>query len=92
MKKLDAHETEAVVDSRGGIVVSALPFSTGERVRVLVLRDQAEPSAPRHSVEEIHRSEDIRRSLQGTVIRFDAPDEPVGLEDWEVLQDGGNAG
>lgn len=92
MKTIDAHETEAIVDARGAIVLTALPFSTGDRVRVLVLRDQAEPLTRRHTAEDIRRSEETRQSLKGTVVRFDGPDEPVGLEDWEVLRHEDDAG
>lgn len=30
--------------------------------------------------------EEILKSLRGTVLKYEDPTEPVGLEDWEVLK------
>ncbi len=32
------------------------------------------------------RDEEILKSLRGTLLRYDDPTEPVGLEDWEALK------
>lgn len=33
-----------------------------------------------------HDPEEALRSLRGTVVRFEDPLEPVGMEDWEALR------
>ena len=90
MKNLDGHESEAVVDATGSVRVSHLPYATGDRVRVLVLREATSGGVRRHTDEEVQRSRLIRRGLRGTVIRYDQPDEPVGVEDWDALDDRGD--
>ncbi|OGY09889.1 MAG: prevent-host-death protein [Candidatus Blackburnbacteria bacterium RIFCSPHIGHO2_01_FULL_44_64] len=32
------------------------------------------------------RDQEILESLRGSVLRYDNPNEPVGLEDWEALK------
>lgn len=32
------------------------------------------------------KAEDILKELRGTVIKYEDPTEPVGLEDWEALK------
>ncbi|PYV05263.1 MAG: hypothetical protein DMG10_05430 [Acidobacteria bacterium] len=86
MKTINAHETEGVVDANASVHVSELPFATGDRVRILVLGN-ADPKLWRHTADEIDRSKQIRQGLKGTVIQYDRPDEPVGIEDWEMLND-----
>lgn len=34
----------------------------------------------------VEDSKEILKSLRGTVLRYDKPNEPVGLEDWEALK------
>jgi hypothetical protein len=46
---------------------------------------QKKPSL--HSAEEIEQSKKIREKMKNTVIRYDSPCEPVGVEDWEVLKE-----
>ena len=90
MKSIDGHESEAVVDATGSVRVSHLPYATGDRVRVLILRDTTSNGVPRHTDEEVRRSRLIRGGLRGTIIRYENPDEPVGVEDWEALDDRGD--
>jgi hypothetical protein len=86
MKPIDAHETEAVVDVNGSVHVEHLPFAAGDRVRILILRE----AHPRHTRQEIHESRQIRHGFTGGVIRYDRPNDPVGVEDWEMLRDDGD--
>jgi len=51
-----------------------IPFRAGARVEVIV-REQA----PRPDQERWQR-------LRGTVLRYDEPTEPVGVEDWEAMK------
>jgi hypothetical protein len=86
MSTTQTHETTAVIGPDGSIHIADLPFGTGERVRVVVVPDASSPR--RHTAEEIEQSRAIRRSLRGSVLRYDDPFSPaVPIEDWEVLRD-----
>lgn len=37
-------------------------------------------------ITEKSQQEEILKSLRGTVLKYENPTEPVGLEDWEVLK------
>jgi len=91
MNSRKAHETEATVDLDASVRVDELPFATGDRVRVL-LTEKLQAGGPRHTAEQIQQSQRIRESLRGKVIRYDRPDDPVGLEDWEALGPGTGGG
>lgn len=86
MKTFQAHEAEAIVRPDGTVRVEGVPFSTGDRVRVMIL--SLPPDLPRlHSPEEIERSRLIREGLHGSVLRYDDPFSPaVPIEDWEALK------
>ena len=86
MKMIQTHEAEAVVDARGSVQIRELPFATGDRVRVFVMRDEVHAIA-RHTADEARRSAQVRHGLSGTPIRYDNPTEPVGAEDWDLLND-----
>jgi hypothetical protein len=84
MKLVHAHESDAVVDGGGSIHVPGVPFAAGKRVRVIVLEESSN-GPRRHSPQDIQQSQGIRYSLRGMPVRYDQPDEPVGVEDWDVL-------
>jgi prevent-host-death family protein len=50
----------------------------------LVITDHGKPVLK--IVPFAHDPEEALRSLRGTVVRFEDPLEPVGVEDWEVLR------
>lgn len=50
----------------------------------LVITDHGKPVLK--IVPFAHDPEEALRSLRGTVLRFDDPLEPVGVEDWEALR------
>lgn len=83
MKTIETYESEAVVDPSGTVRVEAVPFATGDRVRVFVMH---EPSCGprRHSEADVQLSRVRRSGLKGTVMRYDRPTDPVGEEDWDV--------
>ncbi|HEX4797036.1 MAG TPA: hypothetical protein VH370_24810 [Humisphaera sp.] len=85
METTDKHETVAVVDFAAAARVGDLPFATGDRVRVVITRENGK--GPRHTPDEIARSRAIRGDLRGSPIRYDRPFDPVGVEDWKVLKD-----
>jgi hypothetical protein len=84
-KTVETHEADAIVTANGTVLVAHLPIPTGERVRVSIMRERTS-SGRLHSAEEISRSAGARRALEGTVIRYDNPSEPVGVEDGDCLR------
>ena len=86
MKAYHAHETEAVVRSDRTLRVEGVPFDVGEWVRVVLLAPPTSESR-RHSAADVERSREVRRSLRGTVRRYDDPFEPaVPPSDWDALR------
>jgi hypothetical protein len=69
-----AYRVEKIVSQDGALELRALPFRAGEVVEVIVLsREDKTPEAGHFP-------------LQGKVLRYDKPTEPVAQDDWEVLQ------
>jgi len=66
-----AHRIEAILSEDGKLSLEHLPFRAGQAVEVIVL-----PTAQSASPNPI---------LQGTVLRYDLPTEPVAVVDWDVL-------
>jgi prevent-host-death family protein len=52
--------------------------------RELVVTDRGKPVLK--IVAYRGESQEARRGLKGTVLRYDDPTEPVGIEDWETLR------
>lgn len=65
---------EASVPKDGVLELRDLPFKAGERVEVIILEEGVQPP-----------SEEWRK-LAGSVIRYDDPTHPVGVEDWDALK------
>jgi hypothetical protein len=70
---MSAHRIEAIVNQDGKLVLENLPFQAGDVVEVIVSKSEATSNG------------DNRHSLEGTVTKYEAPLEPVGLEDWDSL-------
>jgi hypothetical protein len=70
---MSAHRIEAIVNQDGKLVLEDLPFQAGDVVEVIVSKSDATSNG------------DSRDSLKGTVIKYEAPLEPVGVEDWDSL-------
>lgn len=65
-----AHRIETVLSEDGKLSLDHLPFRAGQAVEVIVLPSaQPTTAAP---------------SLQGTVLRYDRPTEPVAEADWDA--------
>ena len=67
---MSVHIAETTVDSLGRVVLDHLPFQPGDRVDVIV-RPHAIPV-------------DGATDLNGSVLRYENPFEPVAFEDWEI--------
>jgi hypothetical protein len=68
-----AHRIEVVLSEDGKLSLDNLPFRAGQAVEVIVL-----PAVP--------RSAPGGHPLQGTVLRYDQPTDPVAVGDWEALK------
>jgi hypothetical protein len=69
-----AYRLETVVPPNGELQLKALPFRPGEAIEVIILtRPQTNTN---HNL----------FPLQGSVLKFDDPTEPVAVDDWDVLQ------
>ncbi len=71
---MKAHKIETKFSENGTLTLQNLPFQAGEEVEIIILERRPQPS------------DNNVYSLRDKVIRYDAPSEPVALEDWEVLQ------
>ena len=70
---------DAIVNA-GKLVLSDLPFSEGQHVRIFVAEIDERPAKPA-SIGE------VRRLLKGGVERFEDPFEPlIPLDNWEMLK------
>lgn len=70
---MSAHRIEAIVNQDGKLVLENLPFQAGDVVEVIVSKSDTTSNG------------DNPHSLRGTVIKYEAPLEPVGVEDWDSL-------
>lgn len=52
----------------------------------LVITHEGKPVVKVIPYKEESDQEAILKSLRGTVVKYEDPTEPVGLEDWEVLK------
>jgi hypothetical protein len=70
---MSEHRTEAIVNQDGKLVLENLPFQAGDVVEVVVSKSDTTSNG------------DSRHSLRDTVIKYEAPLEPVGVGDWDNL-------
>jgi hypothetical protein len=68
-----AHRSETVLTEDGKLLINNLPFRAGQSVEVIVLPTAPPPVPGDHS-------------LKGTVLRYDRPNDPVAVEDWDALK------
>ncbi|HEY2585741.1 MAG TPA: hypothetical protein VGI81_08260 [Tepidisphaeraceae bacterium] len=74
------HQVDDAIVRDGRLILSNLPFSEGQHVRVEVAETEAEQPKT-NSIQE------VRRLLKGGVERFDDPFEPrVPPGDWQMLK------
>ena len=55
-----------------------------ETGRELIVTDRGKPVLK--IVPYRGKAREVRRALKGSVLRYDKPTEPVGVEDWESLK------
>ena len=71
---MSTHRIEATLSQDGKLVLEDLPFLAGDRVEVLILERNAQSNG------------DNLYPLRGSVIKYEAPTEPVGVEDWDAIR------
>ena len=73
---MNAHRIETAFTEDGKLSLQNLPFKEGDEVEVVILKRNLN-----------EKRTTTTRSLEGTVISYDAPLEPAtDTEDWEVLR------
>jgi hypothetical protein len=68
------YHLETYMPNDGKLLLSGLPFKKGEKIDITVT------TKPEVNVSE------LEKSLAGSVLFYIDPTEPVGEDDWEVLQ------
>ena len=72
-KPIEAYSTEETVGEGGTIQLEALPFSDGEVVQIIVVRKAVEGAS-------------ATGTLEGSVLKYDDPFEPVAQDEWTATQ------
>jgi hypothetical protein len=81
-------ELDTVIGPGGSVHLKDLPYEPGERVRVFVVGSRSGGQRVR-SADELRRSEEIRRALKGSILRYDRPTDPAcDADEWDVLGGG----
>ncbi len=70
---MQTYRFETTIGQDGTVTLDNLPFRAGDRVEVTV-----RPYPENESGTD--------QPLRGTILRFDEPTEPVGVEDWEAVR------
>ncbi|MGB3649967.1 MAG: hypothetical protein WBA41_01980 [Rivularia sp. (in: cyanobacteria)] len=79
---MNAHKIETVLNEDGTLTLRGLPFHAGDAVEVIILKT----SIPKQQSASESQVKNNAYPLEGKVIHYDNPTEPVALEDWEFLQ------
>lgn len=79
---MNAHKIETILNEDGTLTLSGLPFHAGDTVEVIILKTSI--NKPKSASESQEKNNVY--PLEGRVIHYDNPTEPVALEDWEFLQ------
>ena len=73
MNHMEPVRIETIVDERGEVHLTKLPFPAGESVEVIIVPKPA-------------RQQDGGFPLRGVPIAYDRPTDPVSEEDWDALR------
>ena len=71
--KMQAYRVERTVPGDKTLILERLPFSTGDRIEVFIVR-------------QLPRGGGNRYPLRGTSVEYKRPFESVAENDWEALQ------
>lgn len=87
---MSAHRIEVTLNQDGKLVLEDLPFRAGDVVEVVVMANKTTANGDSgdlimfKSKAESHAANSY--PLRGAVIKYEAPTEPVGVEDWDALK------
>ena len=79
---MNAHKIKTVLNEDGTLTLRGLPFHAGDAVEVIILKT----SITKQKSASESQDKNNAYPLEGKVIHYDNPTEPVALEDWEFLQ------
>lgn len=79
---MNAHKIETILNEDGTLTLSGLSFYAGDTVEVIIVKTSINK---RESASESKLKNNVY-PLEGKVIHYDNPTEPVALGDWEFLQ------
>jgi hypothetical protein len=71
--KMQAYRVERTVPGDKTLILERLPFSTGDRIEVFIVR-------------QLPRGDGNRYPLRGTPVEYKHPFESVAENDWDALQ------
>jgi hypothetical protein len=71
---VQAYRFATTLTQEGSLTLTNIPFQKGEAIEVILLRDPTMSARRQPS------------SLQGMVLAYQDPTEPVAQEDWEAVQ------
>jgi hypothetical protein len=87
---MSAHRVEATLNQDGKLVLEDLPFRAGAVVEVIIRENDTKSNGDLgHLImfKSMTKScEAASYPLRGAVIKYEAPTEPVGVEDWDALK------
>ena len=73
---MSTFRVDATLTEDGKITLDDLPFQAGDSVEIIIVPRANQPT-------EKHP---YRSPLEGKVIYYDGPTDPIAQEDWEALQ------
>jgi hypothetical protein len=71
---MNTYHLETLMPKDGSVLLSGLPFKKGEKIDITL-----------RTLKEVN-VEQLEKELQGSVLFYIDPTEPVGEDDWEALQ------
>lgn len=84
---MSTHRVEAKLSQDGELVLKDLPFRAGDVVDVLIVENKTDLNGDARSLIMFQSKTKIDNSngkpLLGSVIKYESPTEPVGIEDWD---------
>jgi hypothetical protein len=90
LKIMSTHRIGATLNQDGKLVLEDLPFRAGDVVEVIIMENSAKANGDSGDLimfkSQTKSHEANSYPLRGTVIKYEEPTEPVGVEDWDALK------
>jgi hypothetical protein len=85
---MSAHRIEATLNQDGRLVLENLPFRAGDVVEVVIMEHKTGTNGDSGDLIMFKSNTKAHAAnsypLRGAVIKYEAPTEPVGVDDWDV--------